>query len=251
MMNDEHERFRALVTKLVEGAADAAERAQVESHLAGCPECRADCEAERRSKEAMIRETRAFYEGYDAGRLKANLEHELRSGNHWTRGLGALGALLGLLTLVLFVMPPASQPQAWTLALPLTGGCLAALVYILRRRTRMAAIARAAEVARGGYRDLERARVEVEARDFRTCARFGLVVAFLLPILLSLFAFLQRRRLRHAFPQAEVHVNISEGLIHVAVVSVFLIATGLYFLRKARRLEASHAESMKGADDRR
>jgi hypothetical protein len=245
-MSEQHERFEALVTKKVEGAASEEERAEIESHLASCSGCRAAYEAEKSSREAMSRETKAFTEGYDAGRLEANLASELRSGSSSTRWLSVLGALFGLLTIVLYLRPFPSQPDAGSVTLSLTLGILASLLWNRRKQGRFVAIARAAEGARGGYRDLERARVQVNVREFRMCGRFGIAVAFAVPTVLALWGLLTRIRLKRAFPAAEVNVNLLGSLVSPVILSAFLVTAGLYFLWKARRLEQTIAGRIKG-----
>ncbi len=144
-MSEQHEKFEVLLTKLVEGAASETERAEIESHLASCPECQTALESERRAKNALLLETKAFAEGFDAGRLEANLSHELRSGSVQIRWLLALGALSSFMTIGMFVWPPRSQPQVWSALLPLTVAFFAALYWAMRRQARFRAVARAAE----------------------------------------------------------------------------------------------------------
>jgi hypothetical protein len=249
-MSEQHERFEALITKFVEGAASEAERAEVESHMASCSECRTALKTEIKAKEVMIHETKAFAEGYDAGRLEANLAYELRSGASATRWVAAVGALFGFLTIVLIVRPMASQPQAWSAALPLALACPGTLYWLRRKQARFVAIARAAEGARGGYRDLERARVEVNVRDFRIVGRFGLAVAFALPIVMGLFVLIERIRLQRAFPAAEVKVSLDGLPVSVTLIAFFLLCApvSLYCLWKARRLETTIEERMKRPD---
>jgi len=247
-MNDEHERLRALVTKVVEGVAGAAERVEVESHLASCPECRAASESELELREAMIRETRAFSEGFDAGRLEANLKSELRSGANRIRWVAMLGVLFGLLTVVLYGRPPASQPESWTATLPLTGGLLFALVMTLRKQARIVAIARAAEATRSGYRALEGARVQVDVRELRMSAWLGLAAAFAVPMVIGLGGILLQARQQHALPGAVVKVNFSGALVNTLVVAGFLILGSLLCLWQARRLERTYDESRRQVD---
>jgi hypothetical protein len=154
----------------------------------------------------------------------------------------ALGVGSGLLTIWTFVWPPSSQPQAWSALLPLTAGFIAALIWVLRRQARVKAIARAAEGSRGGYRDLERARIQVTVRDFRMAGRFGLL-APVIPALIGLSGLIQGIRLRHAFPNAEVKVHLFEALVTSGVLSIVLVAASLYFLWNARRLEKAMKES--------
>jgi len=247
-MSEQHERFEALVTKLVEGAVNESERAEIQAHLASCPECRSSWESEKRAKEAMIQETKAFAEGYDAGRLEANLAHELRSGANWARGLLALGACFGLLTVVLFARPIASQPEAWTATFPMAVASLATLAWVRRRQARFVAIARAAEGARGGYRELEAAGIRINVREFRWCGRWGLAVAFAVPTMVCLWGLLTRIQLRHAFPTAEIQVHLLRSLVSPVILASLLIAISLYCLGKARQLEASLEREGKGSD---
>lgn len=48
-----HQEVRHLLSWYANGSLDDAEAAQVEAHLAGCPQCRADLAAERRLKEEV------------------------------------------------------------------------------------------------------------------------------------------------------------------------------------------------------
>ena len=240
-MNEQHEQFETLLTKYVEGAVSDAERAQMESHLASCAGCRTAYETDKKTRDALLRETKAFAEGYDYGRLEADLARELRSGVSAIRWVAALTILFGLLTIVLCWRPLASQPEAWTATLPLTLGSLASLYGIRRKQARFAAIARAAESAQGGYRDLERARVEINVREFRRAGRFGLAVALALPMILGLFIFIERIRLKDAFPAAEVQVSLNglpPSVILISIVVLF-VPVSVYCLWKARRLEST------------
>jgi hypothetical protein len=187
----------------------------------------------------LIHEAKAFAEGYDAGLLEANLAHELRMGASSTRWVTALGALFGLLTAVLFVRPVASQPEAWTATLPLALACLGSVYWLRRRQFKFEAIARAAERAQAGYRDLERARIRVNVREFRRCGWFGIAVAVALPTLIALWGFITRIRLQDAFPTAVVKVNTSGALVNVAVLSTIAAMGGVYCLWKAHRLEVT------------
>jgi len=235
-MSEEHDRLESLVTRYVEGAVTIAERLEIESHLASCAECRDSLESEARTKKTMSVETKMFTEGYDAGRLEANLSHELRSGERQTRWLIALGVLSGLLTIWAFAWPPTSQPQAWSALFPLTGGFLGAILWNLRTTARIIAIAQAAQGAQRGYRELDKARVQATVRDFRVAGRFGLASALALPGLVGLVGLISRHRLTQSFPEAEIHVN-SSGLLSSVVLSAGLLAGSLYCYWRARRLE--------------
>jgi len=247
-MSMQHDRLKALVTRLVEGAVSEAERVEIESHLASCSECQSAWEAERKTREALLQETKAFAEGYDAGRLEANLAHELRSGAISNRWVLVLAVLFAVLTGVFFVRPIASQPDAWTATLPLALACLGTFYWGRRKLARFVAIARAAEEARGGFRDLERARVLVNVREFRTCGRLGMAVAAVVPTLVALTGILTRVRLRHAFPTADINVNLLRSLVSPMIIAAFLLLGGLYLLREARRLEASVEKEWRGSD---
>jgi len=237
-MNEQHEKFGVLLTKLVEGAANEADRGEIEAHLGSCTECQTALDSQRRSKNAMVLETKAFAEGFDAGRLEANLSHELRSGLLQIRWLLALGTLSSLLTIGTFIWPPRSQPEAWSALFPLTVGFFGALYWALRRQAQFRGVARAAEGGRSGYQDLELARVRIMVRDFRMAGRLGLF-APIIPALVGLSGFLNEVRLRQAFPHAEVRVHIFGALVNTGVLSVVLLAASLYFLWKARQLEKS------------
>ncbi len=251
-MNGQHERFRILVTKWVEGAADAQEAAELETHLATCTECRFAVDAERRSKEAMIREAKVFYDGYDAGRLEAHLKQELSSGARWAFGLGALGLLSLSLEMWWFVRPPASQPSASSDLLPITGAFLITCGITLRRRAKMAAIARAAQVAWRGYRDLERTRLEIDARDHERIGRWGVVASLVLPPAILLASFIQHLRLKRAFPEAVAEFDFWHTVVQVSFLPGVLLLVSLSSLWRARRLrETQKRDGMEGAPETR
>ena len=78
-----HAEFQDLLLDLACGELDAARAAEVESHLAVCPECRAEKEAldQARRMTAPLREAEEPPGGFDdrileAARAQAQLDHE-------------------------------------------------------------------------------------------------------------------------------------------------------------------------------
>jgi hypothetical protein len=141
-----------------------------------------------------------------------------------------------LLTIWAFAWPPTSQPEAWSALFPLTGGFLGAILWNSRTRARIIAIAQAAQGAQRGYRELDKARVQVMVRDYRIAGHFGLASALALPGLVRLAGLISRTRLAQAFPTAEIRVN-SSGLLSSVILSAGLLAGGVYCYWKASRLE--------------
>jgi predicted anti-sigma-YlaC factor YlaD len=108
---DTHFALRALLPWYATNRIDAAEEAQVEAHLAGCPSCRAELELERRLQAAQPLSMAAG----DADRGWASMRKLMRSGAQWKQPavatwlrwvLGAQFAIIATLAVVLVLWRP-------------------------------------------------------------------------------------------------------------------------------------------------
>ena len=94
LRGDPHQRIQSLLPWFVTDRLDAAERAEVEAHLSGCPDCRAEERLERRLADEVAAMPMDIEQSW--ARLRARLEHPSanpspRSGGGFAaawRGLG-------------------------------------------------------------------------------------------------------------------------------------------------------------------
>jgi hypothetical protein len=145
MHEDPHAAFEALLPWHVTGRLDAADRARLEAHLAGC----ADCRAQLAIEERIVREARAMPNDVEAGWASLRERLNLESGPtrrqamvapakatpsptgrrfrwDWLGwGVGAQLALASLLAIV--ILPTVSLPQfnaRTSAAAPVTGNAI-------------------------------------------------------------------------------------------------------------------------------
>ncbi|MDB5481961.1 MAG: zf-HC2 protein [Caulobacteraceae bacterium] len=108
LRGEPHERIQSLLPWFVTDRLDAAERAEVEAHLTGCPDCRAEERLERRLGSEVAAMPMDVEQSW--ARLRARLERPASANRGWGSGGGLAAAWRGLGRILRGAPPWTLQP---------------------------------------------------------------------------------------------------------------------------------------------